>query len=186
MRTGVAVLSQCSLAFGRHGGLTPRRSPFLDPSFVPQYRRDVMWNSATIKDSPSRRALLAGGTAFVFAMLLLSPRVFLGPLRHWDEAWYAEVSREMLDAGDWLTPRWNGEPWFHKPPLAYWGTMASFSAFGISEPSARLFSSLCGSLTIAAIAAFLAHRLQLLGRFAWSSSSCGDSRFLALCGSWTA
>jgi 4-amino-4-deoxy-L-arabinose transferase-like glycosyltransferase len=148
------------LVFGRHGGLTPRRSPFLDPSPVPQYRRDVMWNAANINDSPARRALLAGGLAFILAMLLLSPRVSLGPLRHWDEAWYAQVSREMLDADDWLTPRWNGEPWFHKPPLAFWATMASFSAFGISEPSARLFSTLCGSLTIAAVAAFLAHRFS--------------------------
>ena len=121
----------------------------------------MVWNAATNFDFPNRRALAAGLLAFLFALLLLSPRIFLGPLRHWDEAWYAEVSREMLDAGDWLTPRWNGEPWFHKPPLAFWGTMASFSAFGVSDASARLFSSLCGALTIAGLAAFLAHRFSV-------------------------
>src|SRR6476620_6808077 len=118
----------------------------------------MTWNAATIADSPKRRALIAGALAFVFAMMLLAPRLFVGPLRHWDEAWYAEVSREMLDANDWLTPQWNGEPWFHKPPLAYWGTMASFSALGVSEASARLFSSICGALTVAGLAAFLGHR----------------------------
>jgi 4-amino-4-deoxy-L-arabinose transferase-like glycosyltransferase len=118
----------------------------------------MSWNASSIADSPARRALAAGGVAFLLTSLLLLPRLFVGPLRHWDEAWYAQVSREMLEAGDWLTPRWNGEPWFHKPPLAFWGTMASFSAFGVAEPPARLFSSLCGALAVAAIAAFLAHR----------------------------
>ena len=121
----------------------------------------MSWNASSTSDSPIRRALIAGACSFIVALLLLSPRIFLGPLRHWDEAWYAQVSREMLDSDDWLTPRWNGEPWFHKPPLAYWGTMASFSVFGISEPSARLFSSLCGSLTVGLIAAFLAHRFSI-------------------------
>jgi 4-amino-4-deoxy-L-arabinose transferase-like glycosyltransferase len=113
----------------------------------------------SLDSSPPKRALLASGLAFAAATLLFAPRVFLGPLRHWDEAWYAQVSREMLDAGDWLTPRWNGEPWFHKPPLAYWGMMASFWAFGVSEASARAFSALCGAATLAVVAAFLAHRL---------------------------
>jgi 4-amino-4-deoxy-L-arabinose transferase-like glycosyltransferase len=97
---------------------------------------------------------------FAAALALLAPRVFLGPLRHWDEAWYAQVSREMLAAGDWLTPRWNGEPWFHKPPLAYWGTMASFRLFGESEASARLFSALCGAATAALLAGVLAARVS--------------------------
>src|SRR5688572_30242946 len=100
----------------------------------------MTWNAETIASSPRRRALLAGVASFLLAAILLTPRVFVGPLRHWDEAWYAQVSREMLDAGDWSTPRWNGGPWFHKPPLAFWGTMASFSVFGVSEASARLFS----------------------------------------------
>jgi 4-amino-4-deoxy-L-arabinose transferase-like glycosyltransferase len=121
----------------------------------------MTWNALLHNDSSFRRAFLAGGLAFLAAMLLLSPRMFLGPLRHWDEAWYAQVSREMLAADDWLTPRWNGEPWFHKPPLAFWGTMASFSTFGISEPAARLFSAVCGSLTVGLLAAFLAHQFSL-------------------------
>src|SRR5262245_24993099 len=121
----------------------------------------MAWHVSRSSDSPERRALIAGVVAFFLAIVLFLPRVFVGPLRHWDEAWYAQVSLEMLESSDWLTPRWNGEPWFHKPPLAFWGTMASFSAFGVSEASARLFSSLCGALTVAAATTFLAFRFNI-------------------------
>ena len=29
-----------------------------------------------------------------------------------DEGFYATVTREMLRTGDWITPHFNGEPWF--------------------------------------------------------------------------
>lgn len=93
--------------------------------------------------------------------LAWSPRFFFGALRHWDEAWYAEVSREMLDTGSGLTVRWNDAPWFHKPPLVFWGMEASYRLFGISEPSARLFPALCGLLTVAALAIFASRQRSL-------------------------
>ena len=37
-----------------------------------------------------------------------------------DEALYAQVAREMWQSGDRLTPTFWGEPFLHKPPLAYW------------------------------------------------------------------
>lgn len=80
----------------------------------------------------------------LLAALVLFPRLPRGALRHWDEAWYAECSREMLAESSWLTVRWNGAPWFHKPPLALWATAASFHFLGESEFSARLFASLAG------------------------------------------
>jgi len=47
-----------------------------------------------------------------------------------DEGRYAEIPREMIATGDWVTPRINGYKYFEKPPLQYWATAASFSAFG--------------------------------------------------------
>lgn len=102
-----------------------------------------------------RRNLTLVFIASVFiAGILLWPRVATGALRHWDEAWYAEVSREMLAARSWSTPLWNGEPWFHKPPLTFWATAIAFGAFGVNEVSARAFSFLTATMSVGAVAWF--------------------------------
>jgi 4-amino-4-deoxy-L-arabinose transferase-like glycosyltransferase len=75
-----------------------------------------------------------------------------------DEGRYAEIAREMVASGDWLTPRLNGLKYFEKPPLQYWATAAAFEAFGQSEWSARLWTALTGFLGVLA-AAFAAGRL---------------------------
>jgi 4-amino-4-deoxy-L-arabinose transferase-like glycosyltransferase len=60
------------------------------------------------------------------------------PLSHPDEGRYAEIGRWMLQSGDWLIPRLNGLPFFHKPPLLYWLEALSFSALGVYPWVARL------------------------------------------------
>lgn len=47
-----------------------------------------------------------------------------------DEGFYAAVTREMLWRGDWITPHYNGVPWFEKPILQYWFAAPSVLAFG--------------------------------------------------------
>ena len=47
-----------------------------------------------------------------------------------DEGRYADIAREMLDSGDWVTPRLNGIKYFEKPPLQYWATAAAYEMFG--------------------------------------------------------
>ena len=61
-----------------------------------------------------------------------------------DEGRYAEIAREMVASGDWLTPRLNGFKYFEKPALQYWATAAAFTAFGINEWTARLWTALTG------------------------------------------
>ncbi len=55
-----------------------------------------------------------------------------------DEATYAETTREMLAAHNWLVPMYDGQPFFDKPPLFYILQMASFAALGATELAARL------------------------------------------------
>ncbi|SHJ12960.1 4-amino-4-deoxy-L-arabinose transferase [Cruoricaptor ignavus] len=82
------------------------------------------------------------GEKFFWFLLLL---VFAASLYHlggWgvtetSEARYAEIPREMLEAGDWIYPRYLGILHFDKPPMTYWITMLSYKIFGISEFSAR-------------------------------------------------
>lgn len=72
-------------------------------------------------------------------------------LQHPDEGRYAEIAREMVTTGDWLTPRLNGLKYFEKPPLQYWLTAAAFEAFGIDEWTARLWPALGGLVAVLVI-----------------------------------
>jgi 4-amino-4-deoxy-L-arabinose transferase-like glycosyltransferase len=62
------------------------------------------------------------------------------PLIDPDEGRYAEIPREMVATGDWITPRLDGLKYFEKPPLQYWATAAVYSVFGVSEWTARLWT----------------------------------------------
>jgi len=63
------------------------------------------------------------------------------PLLEPDEGRYAEIPREMLVSGDFVTPHLNGVIYLEKPPLFYWGTAASLAAFGETEFGARFFGA---------------------------------------------
>ena len=55
------------------------------------------------------------------------------PLYKTDEARYGEISREMAQSGDWVTPRLNGFKYFEKPPLQYWAGAAAIKVFGVHD-----------------------------------------------------
>jgi 4-amino-4-deoxy-L-arabinose transferase-like glycosyltransferase len=75
-----------------------------------------------------------------------------------DEGRYAEIPREMIERGDWVTPHLNGVPYFEKPPLQYWATAATFAAFGADEWTTRLWPASAGLLAVLAVL-FTARRL---------------------------
>jgi 4-amino-4-deoxy-L-arabinose transferase-like glycosyltransferase len=72
---------------------------------------------------------------------------FVGP----DEPRYAEVSREMAQGGDWVTPRLYGEPWFEKPILYYWAAAAGFKVSLGDEAAARLPAALAALLALLSV-----------------------------------
>jgi 4-amino-4-deoxy-L-arabinose transferase-like glycosyltransferase len=79
--------------------------------------------------------------------ILILALVWLGCLgfRHLipsDEGRYAEIAREMLVSGNWLTPRYNDYLYFEKPPLQMWATAFIFKIFGLGEWQARSWSGL--------------------------------------------
>lgn len=77
---------------------------------------------------------------FLAAIVLFSLFAGLGsvPLFDEDEGAYSEVAREMIVSGDFVTPRLNGETFFHKPPMIYWAQAASVGLFGLNEFALRL------------------------------------------------
>jgi len=70
------------------------------------------------------------------------------PLMEPDEGRYAEIPREMLERGDFITPCLNYVKYFEKPPLHYWLNALSFSIFGQNEFAARLPGALMGLLAV--------------------------------------
>jgi 4-amino-4-deoxy-L-arabinose transferase-like glycosyltransferase len=70
------------------------------------------------------------------------------PLVDYDEATYAQVTRDTLASRDvWTLKRFN-EPWFEKPPLYFWSAMVSVSLFGESELAFRFPSILFSLITL--------------------------------------
>lgn len=65
-----------------------------------------------------------------------------------DEGRYAEIPREMVASGDWITPRLNGLKYFEKPALQYWATATAYTLFGEHAWTARLWSVLTGFLGV--------------------------------------
>lgn len=66
-----------------------------------------------------------------------------------NEGRFAEVAREMVESGDWITPRLDGTLFLNKPPLTYWLAGLVFRAVGPSE-WARLVPVLAAVLTLLA------------------------------------
>jgi 4-amino-4-deoxy-L-arabinose transferase-like glycosyltransferase len=75
-----------------------------------------------------------------------------------DEGRNAEVAREMLAKGDWITPHFDNFSYLDKPPAYFWVVASSFKVAGLSEGSARFPSALAALLTVF-LAWFLARRM---------------------------
>jgi 4-amino-4-deoxy-L-arabinose transferase-like glycosyltransferase len=109
---------------------------------------------------PSR--VLAGLLLIVFLLVwfyLLGARTLVPT----DEGRYAEMAREMLASGNWITPRLNGIKYFEKPPLQNWMNAATFALFGLGEWQARLWTGLNGLLGIVLV--------YITGRKLWNPTT---------------
>lgn len=70
------------------------------------------------------------------------------PLMDVDETRYVSMARDMFHCKDFLTLYLNGEFFFEKPPLYFWGECLSFAIFGkVTEFSARFPVALYGTLS---------------------------------------
>ena len=54
------------------------------------------------------------------------------------DAVQAQISRNMLDSGDWVTARLDGVSYLEKAPLVYWSMATSFMFFGVHDWAARI------------------------------------------------
>ena len=95
---------------------------------------------------------------FVLAGCLFLPGLGSLPLLEPDEGRNAEVAREMLASGDWITPHYDGLPYLDKPVIFLYLVASSFKVAGLREWSARAPSALMG-LCLLLLSWFLARRM---------------------------
>ena len=94
------------------------------------------------------RTILATMGVLVTACILYFSGLGGYPLLDPDEGRYAEIPREMLESGDFITPRLNYVKYYEKPPLFYWVTAGSMALFGQKEWAVRLVPAVAGFLTL--------------------------------------
>jgi 4-amino-4-deoxy-L-arabinose transferase-like glycosyltransferase len=102
-------------------------------------------------------------TLHFFLLLVVAACMFFVAIGHMsliepDEGRNAEVAREMLAKGDWITPHFNDFSYLDKPPVFFWAVAATFKVAGITEASARFPSALAALLTVL-LAWLLARRM---------------------------
>ncbi|MGA7594658.1 MAG: glycosyltransferase family 39 protein [Gallionella sp.] len=98
-----------------------------------------------------------------------------------DEGRYAEIPREMVASGNWVTPRLNDLKYFEKPPLQYWTTAIAYEVFGQHQWTSRLWTGLTG---FAGILLVWFAGLRLFGREAagYAAALLGGSLLYVLMG----
>src|SRR6516165_2127320 len=88
-----------------------------------------------------------GGAWRSLLLVLVVPAALLYPCLSFalfepDEGRYAQIPREMLEAGEWIVPTLQGQPYLDKPPLFYWLVMLGYAGFGYHDWAARLIPAL--------------------------------------------
>ena len=87
---------------------------------------------------------------------------------------YAQTAKEMLAAGDFLSPQIYGNYWYDKPIFFYWELLAAFSVFGVTDFAARFFPALFAAAGLGLTYAF-ARRLYDERTAFWSALILGTS-----------
>jgi 4-amino-4-deoxy-L-arabinose transferase-like glycosyltransferase len=81
---------------------------------------------------------------FFWIVILFAAAVYLGcilsPPSLMDDvdAVQAQIARNMLSSGDWVTARLDGVAYLEKPPLIYWMIAISYKVFGVHDWAARI------------------------------------------------
>jgi len=85
---------------------------------------------------PKRRYELALVTiaVLIFLVCIISPPALMDDV----DAVHGQISRNMIQSGDWVVPHLNGVPYVEKAPLLYWLIAVFYLVFGVHDWVARI------------------------------------------------
>src|ERR1700722_19207827 len=86
------------------------------------------------RDGFRRELIVIAVAAAVFLGCIVSPPSLMDDV----DAVQAQIARNMLDSGDWVTARLDGVAYFEKAPLIYWLIAISYKIFGVHDWAARI------------------------------------------------
>ena len=78
--------------------------------------------------------IVVAAACFVFLVNIASPPRLMDDV----DAVQAQIARNMLASGDWVTARLDGVAYLEKSPLIYWMMAGSYAIFGVHDWAARL------------------------------------------------
>lgn len=73
---------------------------------------------------------------------------WLIPVTDPTENCYALTAKEMLEAGDYFSPRIYGNFWYDKPIFFYWEILLAFKIFGVNEFALRFFPAVFATVGV--------------------------------------
>lgn len=86
------------------------------------------------RDSRFRLSFVLLITASIYVATLFAPPHLMDDV----DAVQAQIARNMLESGDWVTARLDGVAYLEKSPLKYWMIACSYAVFGVRDWVARL------------------------------------------------
>jgi 4-amino-4-deoxy-L-arabinose transferase-like glycosyltransferase len=101
-------------------------------------------NTVTDLQEKGARGRLVSRSQLFWIVILFAAAIYLGcllsPPSLMDDvdAVQAQIARNMLDSGDWVTARLDGVVYLEKPPLIYWMIAISYKVFGVHDWAARI------------------------------------------------
>jgi 4-amino-4-deoxy-L-arabinose transferase-like glycosyltransferase len=109
-------------------------------------------------------ALLACCSLVFFLVSVISPPFLMDDV----DSVTAQIARNMIESGDWVTARLNGVVYLEKPALRFWVVATSYLIFGIHDWAARI------PMALSAVA--LCWLVRAIGIWAFSSGQEKDTR----------
>ena len=91
----------------------------------------------------------------VLLLLFLTPLFFFklgqSSLVSFDEAWYGDIARNIINSRDFINLTWNGNLYIDHPPAGFWVVAISEKIFGESEFGVRFAPAFLGLVSLVVI-----------------------------------